>query len=281
VLWVSKLWVVYVQKMEFPGDRPLFGSYDLGRYLKTLASASRGGETSSHTRTIQDAMAFRHIKVRDCMIPRTEIVAVELNDSVATLHQAFIQSGHSRVIVYRGTVDDILGYCPSGKLFTQPARIADIMVPMLTVPETTLANDLMMRFIRERKSMACVMDEFGGTSGIVSMEDIMEEVFGDRGEDHSHEDEQRLDEQTFLFNGRLEIRYINETYKLQLPSGNYETLGGLILAYAAEFPRPGDVVVVSDFTLTVQSVHENRVGMVRVVKAIAGSGTASQAEPRQ
>ncbi|MBT1708148.1 hemolysin family protein [Fulvivirgaceae bacterium PWU5] len=271
---LSRLWVIHVQKTAFPGDGRLFGSYDVSRYLKALA-AGRREETSSHTRVLQDAMAFRHLKVRDCMIPRTEIIAMEIDSDVATLQQAFVESGHSRIIIYRGTIDDVVGYCPSNKLFAHVERIHDILLPMLTVPETTLANDLMIRFVREHKSLACVIDEFGGTSGIVSMEDIMNEVFGGREGDHSTDDEQRLDEHTFLLNGRLEIRYLNETYKLQLPTGNYDTLGGLILAHAAEFPRPGDVIAAGEFTFTVQSVRENRVGLVKVVKAIAGTAPES------
>jgi CBS domain containing-hemolysin-like protein len=271
---LSRLWVVHVQKTEFPGDGRLFGSYDVSRYLKALA-AGRAAETSSHTRVLQDAMAFRHLKVRDCMVPRTEIVAMEINNDVATLQQAFVESGHSRIIIYRGTIDDVVGYCPSNKLFAHIEHIQDILLPVLTVPETTLANELMIRFVREHKSLACVIDEFGGTSGIVSMEDIMNEVFGGREEDHSSGDEQRLDEHTFLLNGRLEIRYLNETYKLQLPTGNYDTLGGLILAHAVEFPRPGDVITAGEFTFMVQSVRENRVGLVKVVKAIAGGGPES------
>lgn len=271
---LSRLWVVHVQKTEFPGDGRLFGSYDVSRYLKALAAGRRDAETS-HTRVLQDAMAFRHLKVRDCMVPRTEIIAMEINSHVAELQQAFVESGHSRIIIYRGTIDDVIGYCPSNKLFAHVERIEDILLPVLTVPETTLANELMIRFVREHKSLACVIDEFGGTSGIVSMEDIMNEVFGGREEDHSPGDEQRLDEHTFLLNGRLEIRYLNETYKLQLPTGNYDTLGGLILAHAAEFPRPGDVITAGEFTFMVQSVHENRVGLVKVVKAIAGAAPES------
>lgn len=272
---LSRLWVVHVQKTEFPGDGRLFGSYDVSRYLKALAAGRRDAESNSQTRVLQDAMTFRHLKVRDCMIPRTEIIAMEISSPVAELQQAFVESGHSRVIIYRGTIDDVVGYCPSNKLFTHVEHIRDIVLPVLTVPETTLANDLMIRFVREHKSLACVIDEFGGTSGIVSMEDIMDEVFGGREEGHPADDEQRVDDHTFLFNGRLEIRYLNETYKLQLPTGNYDTLGGLILAHAAEFPRPGDVITAGEFTFTVQSVRENRVGMVKVVKAIAGTAPES------
>jgi putative hemolysin len=275
---LSRLWVVYVQKSEFPGDGRLFGSYDVSRYLKSLAAGRRDGDTAGQTRVLQDAMTFRHLKVRDCMIPRTEIIAMEINSAVADLQQAFVESGHSRVIIYRGTIDDVVGYCPSNKLFAHVEHISDIVLPVLTVPETTLANDLMIRFVREHKSLACVIDEFGGTSGIVSMEDIMDEVFGGREEDYTADEEQQLDENTFLFDGRLEIRYINETYKLQLPTGNYDTLGGLILAHAEEFPRPEDVITVGEFTFTVQSVRENRVGLVKVVKAIAGAAPESSGQ---
>lgn len=213
-----------------------------------------------------NALEFKTVRIRDCMIPRTEIIASNVTDSIEKLTEAFVESGHSKIIIYKETLDDVIGYCHSSALFKKPARIEDILTPIIIVPETTLANELMIRFISERKSLAAVMDEFGGTSGIVSMEDIIEEIFGEIEDEHDEDDliEQQLDRSTYLLSGRHEIDYLNEAYGLNLPTGDYDTLGGLILSFAEDFPVVGQTIVMPPFTFVIQSTQDNRIGTVRV-----------------
>ena len=147
-----------------------------------------------------------------------------------------------------------------------PKKIEDILTSVITVPESSMASDLMRRFINEKKSLAVVMDEFGGTSGIVSREDVIEEIFGDI-EDEFDEDnlvEQKLDEFNYLLSARLEIDYLNEKYKWQLPVGEYETLGGLILAYAEDLPNPGETVTIAPYTFSIQAAHNNRIDTIKI-----------------
>lgn len=200
------------------------------------------------------------------MIPRNEITAIDLDEGLDKLQRVFIESGHSKIIIYRKTLDDIIGYCHSSALFTMPARIDDILTPVTTVNENSLASDLMRRFINEKKSLAVVMDEFGGTSGIVSREDVIEEIFGEIEDeyDQDHLIEQQLDSATFLLSARLEIDYLNEKYNWKLPIGEYETLSGLILEYTEDLPHQGDVVDIPPYTFTIQSTQGHRIDVVRM-----------------
>jgi CBS domain containing-hemolysin-like protein len=200
------------------------------------------------------------------MIPRTEIVAVGIDGGLQKLREAFLESGHSKIIIYRDTIDDVVGYCHSSALFKKPNRIEDILTPIITIPETTLARELMVRFINEHKSLAAVVDEFGGTSGIVSMEDVIEEIFGEIEDEHDEdtEIELQLDVHTWLLSARLEIDYLNERYGWNLPTGDYDTLSGLILSYTEDLPKTGETVMIPPYTFVVQATEENRINTVRL-----------------
>lgn len=214
----------------------------------------------------RNAIDFKYVRVRDCMIPRTEISAIAMQAGLEKLREAFVESGHSRIVVFNNNIDDVVGYCHSASLFKKPERIDQILTSIISVPENTLANDLMIRFISEQKSMAVVIDEFGGTSGIVTMEDVIEKIFGEIEDEHDQDDlvEQKLGDNVYLFSARLEIDYLNEEYKLNLPTGDYDTLGGLILSYTEDFPEIGKTVTATPFTFTVQSTTESRIDTVKV-----------------
>ncbi|WP_205504272.1 hemolysin family protein [Rufibacter psychrotolerans] len=219
------------------------------------------------SKIFHNALEFKTVKVRECMVPRTEIDAIELDEGVEVLRQAFIETGHSKILIYQDSLDHILGYCHQFSLFTNPSTIEEILTPMEAVPGNMLARELFVKFITEHRSIVLVLDEFGGTSGLVTLEDIMEEILGDINDEYDEEDllEQALPEPgSYLFSARQEIDYLNEKYNLHLPEGDYETLGGFILSVLEEIPTAGDVVVVPPFEIRILSMDEHRINTVHL-----------------
>lgn len=219
------------------------------------------------SKIFHNALEFKNVKVRECMVPRTEIDAIELEEGVEVLRQAFIDTGHSKILIYQDSLDHILGYCHQFSLFGQPASIEEILTPMEAVPENMLAKELFVKFITEHRSIVLVLDEFGGTSGIVTLEDVMEEILGDINDEYDEEDllEQTLAEpNSYLFSARQEVDYLNEKYKLNLPEGDYETLGGFILSVLEEIPHTGDVIAVPPFEIRILSMDEHRINTVHL-----------------
>jgi putative hemolysin len=267
VVAFSRFVIIRVFRVAYSDERPVYGLTDLNNYLKSMMKVRHEDEDVTLDKKIfHNALEFKSVKVRDCMIPRTEIIAVDLQDGISNLTKSFVESGHSKILVYKDSIDEVIGYCHSSGLFKKPATIEEMLTPIITVPETTLANELMLRFINERKSLAVVVDEFGGTSGVVSMEDVIEEIFGEIEDEHDQDDlvEQKLDEKTWLLSARLEIDYLNETYSWGLPSGEYETLGGLILAYAEDIPEVGETIQVPPFSFSIQSTLDNRIDTIKM-----------------
>jgi CBS domain containing-hemolysin-like protein len=212
-------------------------------------------------------LEFSEVKAREVMVPRTEIIAVELKNSIKTLNALFTETGCTKILVYDETVDDILGYVHSFELFKKPKDIKSIILPVEFVPETVLIKDVLSVLIKKRKSIAVVLDEYGGTSGIMTVEDIVEELFGEIEDEHDTDDliEEIIDGKTFKFSARLEVDYINETYKLNLPeSENYETLGGLVVNHTEEIPFQNEVVVIDVFQFTVLEVSNTKIDMVEL-----------------
>jgi putative hemolysin len=268
VISFAKFISVYLMKLEYSMNKPVFGLTDVNQYLKSIHRLRPLEQNIEIDKKIfTNALEFKSVRVRDCMIPRTEISSVALEGGIKKLHEAFLESGHSKIIIYRDSPDDVIGYCHSSALFKKPGRIEEILTSIITVPEAMLAKDLMVRFINERKSLAIVIDEFGGTSGIVSMEDVIEEIFGEIEDEHDKDDliEQKLDERTYLLSARLEVHYLNETYGWLLPEGDYDTLSGLILSYTEDLPRQGETVKIPPYTIIIQSTAENRINTIRLI----------------
>ena len=268
VISLAKFIINYAFSLEYSKEKPVFGLTDVNHYLKSMHRIKQSDRNLELDKKIfNNALEFKSVRVRDCMIPRTEITAVNISWGLPKLHEAFLESGHSKIIIYKDTIDDVVGYCHSSALFKRPSRIEDILTPIIVISETTLAKELMVRFINEHKSLAAVVDEFGGTSGIVSMEDVIEEIFGEIEDEHDEntELEQKLDEQTYLLSARLEIDYLNETYGWQLPTGEYDTLSGLILSYTEDLPKTGETISIPPFTFVVQATEENRINTVMVI----------------
>jgi CBS domain containing-hemolysin-like protein len=203
------------------------------------------------------------------MVPRTEIEAVDITDSIEDLRQTFMETGHSKILVYNETIDNIIGYCHQLALFKKPANIESILTPITVVPESMLASELFVKFVSDHRSMALVVDEFGGTSGIVTVEDLIEEIFGEINDEHDDAAEALLEqflpeENSYLLSARLEIDYLNDKYTLDLPEGDYETLGGFILSVHEDIPEPNEVILVSPYVATILSMADNRIDTVKL-----------------
>jgi len=268
VVSLAKFIINHVFRLEYSKEKPVFGLTDVNHYLKSMHRIKQTDRNLEMDKKIfKNALEFKSVRIRDCMIPRTEIVAVGLDAGLQKLHEAFLESGHSKIIIYKDSIDDVVGYCHSSALFKKPNRIEEILTPIIIIPETTLAKELMVRFINEHKSLAAVVDEFGGTSGIVSMEDVIEEIFGEIEDEHdeSTEIEQQIDKNTWLLSARLEIDYLNETYGWKLPTGDYDTLSGLILSFTEDLPKTGETIRVPPFTFVVQATEENRINTVKLI----------------
>ena len=264
---LSKILIEKVLRLEYSEDKPVFGLIDLNQYIKRMINVQEEEQKQEvNAKIFTNALEFKTVKIRDCLVPRTELVTVSFDDTIEELKTAFVESGYSKVLVYKESIDNIIGYCNSIELFKKPENLSDIIIPILIVPETMLANELMIQFISERKNIALVVDEYGGTSGIVTIEDIMEEIFGEIQDEHDEEDllEKRIDDENFLLSARHEIDYLNDKYNFQLPEGDYETLGGLILSLAEDFPKKNEKINSDNFIFNIESIENNRIDNIKL-----------------
>lgn len=271
IVGMSKWMAEKVFKIEFSEEKPVFGFTDLNAFIKNrLYHPDQEHAPEVDPQIFHNALEFKTVKVRECMVPRTEIKAVDVQDSIETLREAFIKTGHSKILVYQDSIDNIIGYCHQLAMFKQPQSINDILARVSMVPESMLASELFVKFVSEHRSVAVVVDEFGGTSGIVTVEDVIEEIFGEIQDEYDVSNglmEQVIpDKGLYILSARHEIDYLNEEYELGLPEGDYETLGGLIFSEIGEIPTPGDKVEVAPFTITVLTMDENRIDVVKLLK---------------
>lgn len=266
VLWISDFVLKKFFKTEGDQVQLAFTKVELGNYIsEQMEAIEEHDEIDTEIQIFQNALEFALVKAREVMIPRTEIVALEINDSVSNLNTLFTQTGMSKILIYKETIDDIVGYAHAFELFKKPKTIKSMLLPVEFVPETMLANDILNVLIKKRKSIAVVLDEYGGTSGIMTVEDIVEELFGEIEDEHDTVvlKEEKIDDSNYIFSARLEVDYLNETYKLNLPEGeNYETLGGLIVGHTEEIPQQNDIVDTEKFQFKILEVSNTKIDLV-------------------
>jgi CBS domain containing-hemolysin-like protein len=246
-----------------------FSKVELGNYITEQMNAIDDHENiDSEIQIFQNALEFSGVKARDIMTPRTEIVAVDLYSSVVELRELFIKTGYSKILVYHNTLDDIVGYIHSFELFKKPRTIKSVMIPVEFVPETVFIKDTMNLLTKKRKSVAVVLDEYGGTSGIITMEDIVEELFGEIEDEHDSVEsliESQLDKSTYLFSTRLDVEYLNEEYKLNIPeSDSYSTLGGFIVDFSKEIPQKGSQINIGNFQFLIEEATNKKIELVKM-----------------
>ena len=250
-----------------PEDQ-VFGKPDLGYLVSEDRSKDdTKEEKDAGIKMFQNALDFSNVKLRECMIPRTEIVALEKGTKIDELRQAFIETGLSKVLIFKESIDNIVGYVTMKDLLDDVDKISPLILPLPIVPESMPANRLLKLFVEEKKNIALVVDEFGGTSGIVTIEDILEEIFGEIEDEHDTSEliDKKINDNEYLFSARLEIDYLNEKYKLSLPEqDNYETLAGLIFFYHESIPKLNQLITIELFEFKVIKISETRLELIHL-----------------
>ena len=246
-----------------------FSKVELGDYIETqVEGVENKAQLDPEIQIFQNALAFSEVKVREAMVPRAEMVAIEKEKSIEELSEVFMSTGFSKIPVFDGDVDDIIGFVHAFEMLKQPKSIKEVLLPVEFVHEPNLVQEVLNRLTRKRKSLAIVLDEYGGTAGLLTIEDIVEELFGEIEDEHDHIDhyEYQINENEYEFSARLEVDYLNTTYGLDLPEDeNYETLGGLIMHYTGEIPTPDSTLEVENMVLTVTQVSSTKIERARVV----------------
>jgi len=270
VLWVSN--TVLSRYLQTQGDEvpSVFSKMELGNYIsEQLESAEHQETLDSEIQIFQNALDFSNVKAREVMVPRAEITSLERYESLQTLQELFVKTGYSKILIYQGNIDNIIGYVHSFDLFKNPKSLRSIILPVEYIPETILAKDVLNILTKKHKSIAVVLDEYGGTAGMITIEDIVEELFGEIEDEHDTQlmVEEKVDQNTFLFSARLEIDYLNDTYRLDLPeSEQYETLGGLIVHNTQEIPNQGDLIQIDSFDIFIKEVSNTKINLIELQK---------------
>ena len=259
-------WILrYLFNVRVDETKDAFTRSDLEHFFHQ--NHEQGEESKDlNTELFENALSLPNIKIRQCLIPRKEIVGIELSSDIETARQKFVNTQLSKLLVYEGNIDHIVGYIHQLDLFKQPATVESILLTIPAVPESMSATDLINKFSKDRKSIAWVVDEFGGTAGIVTMEDLLEEIFGEIRDEYDTEEfeEKKISEDEFLFSGRLELDYLNEKYNFELPADEAETLSGFIISGHEKIPRVKERIIIGDYEFDIMGVSDTRIEMVRM-----------------
>ena len=268
IIWISDFMLKFFFKSNGDEIQNYFTKVELGNYItEQMSNASNDEEIDSEIQIFQNALEFVDLKARDIMTPRTELAAVDTLDSISELRDTFIKTGYSKIVICQNSLDDIIGYVHSFDLFKKPRTIKSVMIPIEYVPETILIKDVLNILTKKRKSMAVVIDEYGGTSGIITVEDIVEQLFGEIEDEHDTDEElieDKIDENTYLFSARLEVAYLNEKYNLKITEeDNYTTLGGYIVNFTKEIPENEEVINIENYKIIIHSASNKKIELVK------------------
>lgn len=261
--WILK----YIFNVKLNTKKDAFSKIDLEHFIQQTKNNEEEDDSEINKELFENALSLSEVKLRECLIPRREIEGVDSTTSIEAVKEKFISTQLSKLVVYEGNIDSILGYIHQLDLFKNPATVKEVLLPIPTVPESMSATDLMNKFSKERKSIAWVVDEFGGTAGIVTMEDLLEEIFGDIKDEYDTEEfvEKQLAINEFIFSGRLELDYITEKYKLQFPDDKAtETLSGYIIQNNEEIPKLKDRIIIGNYEFDILNVSDTRIDMVKL-----------------
>jgi putative hemolysin len=264
IMVFSKWFIINILQQKYSDEKVVFKLTDLNDYIKKVVVSDKEIQSKNVTEFINNALSLKTVKVRDCMIPRTDIISIDKNDSILELNKIIDESGFSKIIVYKSSIDQIIGYCHGLSLFKKPKRLKEIIKPITFINETNFASEILFKFISEQISIAVVIDEYGGTSGILTLEDIIEEIFGEII-DEFDEDlllENKIDKNSYNFSARLEIDYLNQKYNFKIPRGEYDTLGGFILDFNKNLPKKDDEIEFDKFFIKILSMNDNRIDNV-------------------
>jgi len=278
LVWGVFVLITYFMKIfsfNFEEIEYSFGRVDLDHYVKEAASSgNEESELENELQIFQNALDFSKIKARECMVPRNEIEALSLEESVEVLRKRFVETGLSKILIYKDNIDNVIGYVHSFELFKRPEALKNVMRPLAIIPETTTADKVLKILIEQKKHVALVVDEYGGTSGMLTLEDIVEEIFGEIEDEHDSEEltEKPLEDGSYIFSARLEIDYLNEEYELMLPEhDDYETLAGLIIDRHEDLPEVGETIDVGRYDIEILKVSENKIEEVLVRPSESGN----------
>lgn len=264
---LSNLFIRIIYKKSTPSNSELvFSKFDLYKMVhNSMTSEEKQDDLDYELKIFHNALTFDKVKLKECIIPRTEVAAIEINTPINEIIEKFIETGYSKLLVYKENIDNIVGYVHIGDIFSNPIELKQIIREIIIVPETLTANKLLSEFIQKKKSIALVVDEFGGTSGIVTIEDILEEIFGEINDEHDTDEfiDKKIKENEYILSGRLEIDSLNDKYNLNIPeSQEYETLAGFILYHYNSIPKPNETIKISNFTLKILKGTNTRIELV-------------------
>tara|TARA_B100001758_G_C18387256_1_gene600852 strand:- start:337 stop:1581 length:1245 start_codon:yes stop_codon:yes gene_type:complete len=269
MLKIATLFLRYVLKQDITVGKYTLGKTDLDEFLSNARPSEGLEDTRVEVEMLQNALDLTEKRVRECMIPRTEIVAVEILSSIDDVKKKFVETKLSKLLVFKGNIDKIIGYIHSYDLFKEPKNIRSVLLPLTFVPESMKAMELLNQFIESNRGIAVVVDEFGGTSGIITIEDVTEEIVGEIIDEHDFDEniyDQKIDETTFVLSGRSYVEEINKKYSLELPeSTEYETISGLLLSYLEDIPKKDDMIELQGCHFTITKVNETTIQEAKLV----------------
>ncbi|MBC7425543.1 MAG: HlyC/CorC family transporter [Bacteroidia bacterium] len=272
VLAISKWFIKIITGEEVVKTAPAFTKVDLDHFISQTGQIELDEDKNLSTEMFKNALDFGTLRVRDCMVPRTELVAIEESDPIDELYSQFLDSRHSKILVYRNNVDHIIGYVHQVSMFKKPQSIKEVLMPILITNESRMLNDQLKEMTLKRKSIAVVVDEFGGTAGVISTEDIIEEIFGEIDDEYDTEElkETRINDSRYIFSARHTIDYLNETYNLKIPDSEYDTLGGYIISICESIPSEKEVILTDRFEFVIKQVKHARIEEVEL-KILSGT----------